>query len=498
MEVLHAALEDALAGRGRLLLLVGEAGIGKTRTAREFLGHAGKRGAFGLWGRCHESPGAPPYWPWVQIVRGYLQARDGAEVRQAMGTGASEIAAMAPEVRERWPDLPLPAHVEDPEQARFRLFDAVTIFLQRVALDQPLVLVLDNLHWADKPSLLLLEFLAQELDSTRLLLIGTYRDVDVSRQHPFSETLGELTRQRPLLRVKLRGLGREEVQRFLEASAGIMPPSALVDAVHTQTEGNPLFLTEITRLLVQEGELAPGRIQQRQREDLRIPQGVREVIGRRLNRLSPQCNRVVAVASVFGREFGLREINRLLHDTGQDRLLELLEEAVAAHVLEELPQAVDRYQFTHALIEATLYDELSSARRAQWHRRIAEVIEDLYRTNLEPYLGQLAHHFFAAAQKDTLDRAIAYAAAAGARALSLLAYEEAVQHFKRALQALEGMVPLNQAKYCQMLLALGDAQRQAGDVQDAMTTFQRAADLARTLGLAQELAQAALGFEETT
>jgi predicted ATPase len=234
MGVLQAALEDALAGRGRY----------------------------------HESPGTPPYWPWVQIIRGYVREHDSAQVRDAMGAEAPDIAAIAPEVRERLPNLPLPLRFEDPEQARFRLFDAVTTFLQRAAHDQPLVLVLDNLHWADKSSLLLLEFLAQELGRARLLVIGPYRDVEASRQHPLSETLGELTRERPFQRVMLGGLRREDVGRFIEAATGITPPPALVDAVHTQTEGNPLFLTEVIRLLAQEGELAPERVQQRQRTAL--------------------------------------------------------------------------------------------------------------------------------------------------------------------------------------------------------------------------------------
>ena len=333
MGVLQAALEDALAGRGRLVMLVGESGIGKTRMAREFLAHAERRGALGLWGRCHESPGAPPYWPWVQIIRGYVRKRDSAQVRDAMGTGAPDIAAIAPEVRERLPNLPLPLRFEDPEQARFRLFDAVTTFLQHTAHDQPLVLVLDNLHWADKSSLLLLEFLAQELGRVRLLVIGTYRDVEVSRQHPLSETLGELTREHPLQRVMLGGLGRADVGRFIEAATGITPPPSLVDAVYTQTEGNPLFLTEVIRLLTQEGELAPERVQQRQRTSLGIPEGVGQVIGRRLNRLSPPCNRALTVASVFGREFALEEMHRLLPDVREDCLLELLEEAVAARVI---------------------------------------------------------------------------------------------------------------------------------------------------------------------
>ena len=273
MGVLQAALEDALAGRGRLVMLVGEPGIGKTRTAREFVTHAGRRSAVGLWGRCLESAGAAPYWLWVQIIRAYVRERDVAQLRAEMGAGAADIAAIVPEVGERLPNLPLPLRFEDPEQARFRLFDAVTTFLYQAAQHHPLVLVLDDLHWADKPSLLLLEFLAQELRQSRLLVIGTYRDMELSRQHPLSETLAELTREQPLQRLVLHGLNQEEVERFLEVTTDITLPQALVEAVHTQTEGNPLFLTEVVRLLVQEGELLPERLRQRQGVSLRIHEG---------------------------------------------------------------------------------------------------------------------------------------------------------------------------------------------------------------------------------
>ena len=176
-----------------------------------------------------------------------------------MGTGAADIAEIVSDVRERIPDLkPSPA-VDDPEQARFRLFDSITAFLKTASRSQPLAIILDNLHWADKPSLLLLEFLAQEFSDSRLLVIGTYRDVDLSRQHPLAETLGELTKERLFQRVLLRGLSQQDVGRFIEITTGISPPSSLVRAVHTQTEGNPLFVTEVVRLLVQEGELTSER-----------------------------------------------------------------------------------------------------------------------------------------------------------------------------------------------------------------------------------------------
>jgi predicted ATPase len=238
--------------------------------------------------------------------------------------------------REQLPELPLPLCFEDPEQARFRLFDAVTTFLYHAAQYSPLVLVLDDLHWADKPSLLLLEFLTQELRQRRLLVIGTYRDTELSRQHPLSETLAELTREQPLQRLSLHGLHREDIRSFFEMTTDVTPPQTLVEMVHTQTEGNPLFLTEVVRLLIQEGELAPERLRQRQGVSLRIPEGVREVIGKRLNRLSPPCNQMLTIAAVIGMEFALEELVHFIDGASDEHVLEMLEEAVAARVIEEV------------------------------------------------------------------------------------------------------------------------------------------------------------------
>ena len=304
-----------------------------------------------------------------------MRERDPDQLRSEMGTGAADIAEIVSDVRERIPDLkPSPA-VDDPEQARFRLFDSITAFLKTASRSQPLAIILDNLHWADKPSLLLLEFLAQEFSDSRLLVIGTYRDVDLSRQHPLAETLGELTKERLFQRVLLRGLSQQDVGRFIEITTGISPPSSLVRAVHTQTEGNPLFVGEVVRLLVQEGELTQERTQERESWDVRIPEGVREVIGRRLNRLTDRCNETLTVAAVIGREFELRQLEGLIEDMSQDRLLEVLEEALSARVIQELPRAVGRYEFTHALIQQTLYDELTTTRRVRLHARILEVLE---------------------------------------------------------------------------------------------------------------------------
>src|SRR3972149_2906838 len=385
MDELRAGLEDALSGRGRLLMLVGEPGIGKTRTSEEVATYAGLRNAQVLWGRCYEGEGAPAYWPWVQVVRPYVHDRDPAALMSEMGPGAADIAQVVSEVRERLPGLPAPPSLE-PEQARFRLFDGITTFLKNASKGQPVVLVLDDLHWADKPSLLLLQFLARELRGARLMVLGTYRDVELGRQHPLSQTLGELGREGLSQRILLRGLTQRDVARFIEITSGVKPPEALVEAVYQETEGNPFFVNEIVRLLVADGRLEkPEEVVS---WSVTIPQGVREVAGRPLAHLSEECNRVLTIGSVIGREFGLRLLEKVSEVKG-DRLVEALEEAMGARVIAELPRTTDQYWFSHVLIRETLYEELSTTRRVRLHRQIGEALEEL---DAEGNLPPLAYH----------------------------------------------------------------------------------------------------------
>ena len=492
MDELRAGLEDALSGRGRLLMLVGEPGIGKTRTSEEFATYAALRNAQVLWGRCYEGEGAPAYWPWVQVVRSFVHDRDPKELMSEMGPGAADIAQVVSEVGERLPGLSEPPSLE-PEQARFRLFDSITTFLKNASNRQPIVLILDDLHWADKPSLLLLQFLARELRGARLMVLGTYRDVELRREHPLADTLGALAREGLSQRILLRGLSERDVARFIEITAGIAPPEGLVEAVYRETEGNPFFVNEIVRLLVADGRLE--RPEEVKSWSVTIPQGVREVVGRRLNHLSKECNGVLTIASVIGREFGLDALERV-SDVAGDRLLEALEEAAAARVIAEMPRSVDHYSFTHALIRETLYEELSTARRVRLHRQIGEVLEEIYGADLEPHLPELAYHFSEGAQAGDVDKAIDYATRAGERATALLAYEEAAQHYERALQVLELKVSPDEARRCELLLALGDAQMKAGDRPGGKQTYERAMELARRLGDAERLAEAVLGYAE--
>ncbi len=337
--------------------------------------------------------------------------------------------------------------------------------------------------------------MARELGGARLLIIGTYRDMELSRQHPLAEALGELTRDGLFQRVLLRGLSLEDVGRFIEMTSGNSPPRGLVEAVHTQTEGNPLFVTEVVRLLVQEGELGAEQVRETDSWTIRIPEGVREVIGRRLNRLSQRCNEALTVASLLGREFTMSQLRPLVEEVTEDRLFEILEEALAARVIEELPQSVGRYQFTHALIQETLAAELSLTRRVRLHARIAETLEDLYGDDAESHAAELAHHF---AQAQTLTgpgKVVRYSLLAGERALASYAHEDALACFQRALAAKEGsaMKPeLADAETAAILFGLGQAQAALNQVQEAVPNLTRAfdyyadsEDVSRAIAIAQ-------------
>jgi predicted ATPase len=249
---LDSALEDGLNGRARLLLLSGEPGIGKTRLGDEFARRARARGAMVLWGRCWEGGGAPAYWPWLRMIRSYTRQADDRTLAAQLGSAAPHVAHILPELRERLPDLPVPPKIET-EDARFALFEAVYEFLANVSRATPLVLILDDLHDADRPSLLLARFVAREFREARILMIGIFRDVEARLSPEAGVVLGELTREGTEL--QLRGLTSGEVARFIEGTSKMSPNPGLVEVVHQTTEGNPLFLEEVVRWLTARDDL---------------------------------------------------------------------------------------------------------------------------------------------------------------------------------------------------------------------------------------------------
>ena len=453
---LKAALEDALSGKGRLVVLVGELGIGKSRTTQELATYAETRNAQVMWGRCYEDQGTPPYWPWIQAIRPYVKQRDPEKLRAEMGSGAWDIAEIVPEVRERLPMLEEFASLADAESARFRLFDSITILLKNASADQSAVVILDDLHVADKSSLSSLAFVARELSGSQLLIVGTYRDVGLSRQHPLSETLGELSRESGFQRVLLRGLSKEEVGQYIGAVSGVEPSVGLMEATYERTEGNPFSVTEMVRLLLEQGGLSPKGTVGRQGMTARFPEGVREVIGTRLNRLSNDCNVLLTVAAVIGKEFTLGVLDRLIDNLDADGLLEALEEALSGRIIEELPDAAGQYQFSHALIRETLVQELSTTRRVRLHARIAQVLEDLYGGEAEAHAAELAYHYGEAQTLLGDEKLLRYALLAGERMLEAYAWEDALDHFEGALASRESL-PVN-AETAAILFGLGRAQ----------------------------------------
>jgi serine/threonine protein kinase/class 3 adenylate cyclase len=474
LETLRAGVDDCLSARGSVLLLMGEPGIGKTRTSEELATYAHLRGAQVLWGHCYEGDGAPSYWPWMQVIRSYVHERDPQLLMSEMGSGAADIAEVVSEVRQQLPGLPVPPKL-DPDQARFRLFDAITTFLRNASNQSPLVIVLDDLHWADEPSLLLMQFLARELGESRILLVGTYRDVEVGRQHPLEQTLAELARTQRAERVLLRGLTEDDVARFLALSVGRTPPEAMVEAVFRETEGNPFFVHEVVRLLQSDGRL--DRPEEVSSWSVEIPQGVRQVIGRRLDGLGEACNEVLTVGSVIGREFELRVLAAAA-DRSEDETLELIEAAEDARVIQPVEARPGSWRFSHALVRETLYDEIRTTRRLRMHRHIGEVLEARHADHLEPHFAELAYHYCEAASGGDIDKAVDYAQKAAWRALTSVAYEEAANHYERALIALEAAEKPDASRRCELLLSQGDAHYRAGNGAAMQRAFDAALSLA--------------------
>jgi class 3 adenylate cyclase len=485
LERLREAVDGGLAGRGSLQLLVGEPGIGKTRAAEELATYARVSGARVYWGRCREDEGAPAYWPWVQAIRSYARDTDPVALAWQLGAGAAEVAQLIPEVAEKL-DVE-PAKGSDSEEARFRLFDSVTTLMLGAARDRPIVLVLDDLHWADEPSLLLLRFAARELTSSGLLILGTYRDVELGRHHPLARMLGEISGIEGSRRIPLKGLSVGAVERYIEMTSGAPAPVGLAEAVQERTDGNPFFVGEVVRLLASEGKLTSGG----SAAELHIPQGVREVIGRRLDRLSDETNAALRVAAVIGRDFDEELVWRVA-DMQPDQLMTAATEAVAERLVTDLGDR--HYLFAHALVRDTLYEELSPPRRSALHERTGLAIEQICGGNVDERLGELAHHFLEAAPRGDLAKAIDYAQRAGEQDMEQLAYEDAVDVYGRALEVLDLMDEPDEGLRCSLLLSLGGAEAKSARVADARDAFERAADSARRLDDADSLVGAAIGI----
>jgi DNA-binding CsgD family transcriptional regulator len=484
LSALLDGLDGAVAGRGRLLLVGGEPGIGKSRLAEEFASQALGRGARVVWGRSWEAGGAPAYWPWIQSLRSLLPTVDLEAVLPA-DLANTHLVQILPELRGHLPDVPEVTSTS-PDSARFDLFVAVSRLLQRASQDIPLVVILDDLHAADASSLLLLRFVCESGGDHRTVVVGTYRDSELTKDHPLAATLPELLRTPGATRISMPGLAEAHVAQLIETIPRLHL-DGLAAAVHRKTDGNPLFVQEYLRLLESESQTAQGAAGER----LPIPEGVREVIGQRIDRLPASCTELLRLAAVAGREF-LVDVLERASAQNSDFVLDTLQDAIEARLVEEVHGEPGRLRFGHALIRDTIYESMPAGERCRRHVDVGQALEAASVADPGPFAAELAHHFFEAGPVGDQAKTVAYATLAGTRAVESLAYEEAVRLFQMALRPLQESS--DERRRCQVLVLLGDAQARAGDQPSSKETFAAAASIAVRIHDAVLLAHTALGY----
>jgi DNA-binding SARP family transcriptional activator len=492
LDALAGVYADVAGGERRLAFVCGEPGIGKTRLAAEFGRRAHDHGAIVLYGRCDEEA-LLALQPFVEALRHYVCACPIAQLAGRLHHISGELRRILPELADRMPELSHPL-MGDPEGARSRLFEAIAALLVEAAQQTPVVLVLDDLHWADTATLLLLRYLLRYPREGRLMVIGTYRDTELDRQHPLGATIAEVGREHDVEQRGLQPLDAAAVSELVDAHAGEQTPPELRRMVCEGTEGNAFFVVEVLRHLAESGAIGVAGAAPPSggaSGPLAVPDGVKDVIHQRVRRLGPQIDRLLATAAVVGRDVELAVLQRV-SGLGEDELLDGLDAAVRAHVLDEAGRA-GRYTFSHALIRDTLYGALSETRRVLGHRRAGEALEAVHAGALEPVLAELAHHFALAGSGGDLDKAIRYGSQAGVHATSRLAYEQAATHFRqtvRLIDALDGP-DARRAEGCDLVIAQGESERRAGDPAYRRTLLD-GARLAQELGDPGRLARAAL------
>jgi tetratricopeptide (TPR) repeat protein len=478
---LRACLSDAGRGRGRILLVGGEPGIGKTRFVEAAIAEASPLG-FGIaLGACDPCAGTPEYWPWRQVHHALIAPEDGEPLPPTAPVMLDGI---------RVDDLTRPTSGPGadaaPDQRRFQLFEIGARALVRRARRQPVLVALEDVQWADRSSLLLLEFLAPRLRSAAIVVLATYRDLDVVPDHPLYAALAAVSRHAHTQRLVLRGLPPAALARFVEVIAGRPPSPAVVEAMLRDTSGNPFFVSEVVRLLASEAKL--DRLGAGASEPLGVPPSVREVIGQRLARLSPSVRELLDLAATIGVEI---PVAVLAEATGQPamQVLAALEEPLAARLVAEMREVPGRWRFTHALVREVLYDALGPTRRAALHRAIGEALERLHGKLDGRHLDELAHHFACAASGGSVEKAVEYCTRAGVRAMERYGFDESARHYERALALVPG---IQQRRRGELLLGHARARKVAGDPEAACQSFFEAADLALRLGDSELLAEAAL------
>jgi hypothetical protein len=473
---LASGLDTAHAGQGRLYLLSGEPGIGKTRLADEVTALATARGMRALWGRCWQAGGAPAYWPWLDVLAGLYEPLDASAIADALGDGAFSLAELVPALRGRLPAI-APALASTPEEARFRLFRAATALLRKAASERGALIVLDDLHAADESSLLLLQFVARELRGMRVFVLATFRDVEAQLSPEIGVALGMLTREGTTL--SLARLSAGDSQRFLHERALALDAS-VQSQILRRTQGNPLFLEEMVRLLATSGEAAVAATA--------LPPSVREVIRQRLSRVSSDVRAWLELAAVIGDE---TEPALVADAAGGDVAVVHAAFAAAAQAGVLVARERQHFRFSHALVCEVLDRDLPEPRKRELHASVANALERRAHGRDLPYAA-LAHHWLEG-PLDALPRAVDYAVKAAERAVLLFAFEDAITLLERARLAIDERRGAARLR-AEVSIALGKAHIRRGAGAVGREACREAAQIARSLGDAELLAWAALAY----
>jgi len=467
MRRLKTAAEAAARGQGCVVTVFGDPGIGKSRLLQEFAREISDQ-ALVLEGRCSYAEGAPPYFPWVQIITRYVRATKPALLRRVMGEHSSVIAEVVPPVGEALGELRSPVPLEHPGSARFRFFQSVATSLGRAAERRTLVIVLQDLHWVDAPSAALLGYLLGEIEKARLLLVMSYRDRQVGENHPLRSALAELARVPRHDQVALQGLTQSEVREFLATAVPAKVSARAAELIHSTTGGVPLFVRELAQTLHREGRLA-GR-----EEDAclitDVPTSIRDLIGGWLQQLSPRGSDIVAVAAAIGMDFTVDVVAACCAEA-PGRLMELMEEGVTLSLLD--PGKAGQFRFTHSLVRESILANLSASRLAQVHAQVAAGLERHYGGEAVTRAAQLAHHFGAAGGLLGIDSYVRYTLLACEQAISQHAYENAVELIQRTLAS----VGADARARAQLLFGLGRARVALNQREEAVDLLTQAFEL---------------------
>jgi eukaryotic-like serine/threonine-protein kinase len=489
ISALRAGLESALQENSQVILVAGEPGIGKTRLAEEIARYANARGYISCWGRCFHGAGASAFWPWIHALRALIEHLEPEQVRDLIDNRTIELIHMLPELRTILADRAHSGTAND--SSALQMMDSVSVLLQRLSRSRPLLIILDDLHWADHSSHLLLEFLAKTAPNGRFAILGLYRDTEIDNAHPLASAVLEVRRRSASRHLTLSGLDLQGVEEMVLSLMPASQKTNLAVQLTERTAGNPFFVGEMVQHLERVSNQESGGVGLL--PELGVPAGVQELIRQRLGLLSSDCLDLLRIASAVGRVFDLRLLESV-SNLPPTVILDLVDEAERAGLVSTEANVMICWRFVHDLIRETIYDELRPSQRVSLHLKIGQSMESSANDAMDPNFAIIAQHFRLAIPSVDHRPAIEYLRKASKQAMTRIAYESAVQHLSDAAGLLERTGELESDQGADVLLELGVALMRAGKIPTARHTFSSIAEIARRHGLPEHFARAAIGF----